>query len=248
VLFRSPTGEQSQAQIEAFEDTWHWNATAEQAFDEVMVSGNTRAAEMLRALRSFLGENDMSAYIAMMSVRMLELRRVLRPDGSLALHCDTTASHYLRIVLDSVFGPKAFANEIIWKRTTSHNDAKNQFPDVSDHILFYAMGDKRTFNRQYVAYGEDYLASKYRHKDAAGRVYRLSDLRSPSPRPNLTYDYKGHKPHPNGWAVSQTLMAELDAKGLLEFPRKEGGRIQMRDTWMSGKACRSPACGMTYRR
>ena len=109
VLFRAPTGEQSQAQIEAFEDTWHWNDAAEQAFDEVMRSGNTDAAEMLRAMRSFLKENDMMAYLTMMAVRLIELHRVLKPTGSLYLHCDPTASHYLKILLDAVFGPKSFS-------------------------------------------------------------------------------------------------------------------------------------------
>lgn len=115
MLFRAPTGEQSQAQIEAFEDTWHWNEAAERAFDEVINFGNTDAAEMLRAMRSFLKENDMMAYLAMMAVRLLELHRVLKPTGSLYLHCDPTASHYLKILLDAVFGPARFSNEIVWK-------------------------------------------------------------------------------------------------------------------------------------
>ena len=114
VLFKAPTGEQSQAQIEAFEDSWHWNASAEDAFDEVIKSGNTDAAEMLRAMRSFLKENDMMAYLAMMAVRLLELHRVLKPTGSLYLHCDPTASHYLKILLDGIFGPTNFRSEIIW--------------------------------------------------------------------------------------------------------------------------------------
>jgi site-specific DNA-methyltransferase (adenine-specific) len=104
VLFRAPEGHQSQAQIEAFDDTWHWNAPAERAFDEVIQSGNSDAAEMLRAMRSFLKENDMMAYLSMMAVRLLELHRVLKPTGSLYLHCDPTASHYLKIFLDAVFG------------------------------------------------------------------------------------------------------------------------------------------------
>ncbi|MFQ5914967.1 MAG: DNA methyltransferase, partial [Nitrospinota bacterium] len=98
ILFRAPSGEQSKAQIEAFEDTWHWTNEAEGAFDEVMASGNTNAAEMLRSMRSFLGENDMMAYLTMMAVRLLELHRVLKPTGSLYLHCDPTASHYLKIL------------------------------------------------------------------------------------------------------------------------------------------------------
>jgi len=108
VLFRSPAGAGSQAQIEAFEDTWHWGQEAESAFDGVMRSGNTNAADLLRAMRSFLGENDMMAYLAMMAVRLLELRRVLKPTGSLYLHCDTTAGHYLKLLLDSAFGIENF--------------------------------------------------------------------------------------------------------------------------------------------
>jgi len=97
VLFKITAGENSTAQIEAFEDTWHWGDEAELAFDGVMTSGNSDAAEMLRAMRSFLKENDLMAYITMMAVRLLELRRVLKPTGSLYLHCDPTAGHYLKI-------------------------------------------------------------------------------------------------------------------------------------------------------
>ncbi len=228
VLFRSPAGAGSQAQIEAFEDTWHWGQEAESAFDGVMRSGNTAAADLLRAMRGFLGENDMMAYLAMMAVRLIELHRVLKETGSLYLHCDPTASHYLKLLLDAVFGPTNFRNEIVWKRTTAHNDARRRFADVSDSILFYARSDRAVFNRVFAKHDDAYLLSKYRYKDPQGRRYRLSDLRSPSPRPNLTYDYKGFKPHPNGWAVSRERMAEMDAAGLLEFPRKPDGRIQYR--------------------
>src|SRR6266487_1129612 len=148
VLFKAPTGEQSQAQIEAFEDTWHWNENAERAFDEVMICGNTDVAEMLRAMRSFLKENDMMAYLTMMAVRLLELHRVLKPTGSLYLHCDPTASHYLKILLDAIFRADNFRNEVIWKRTRAHNDAKlTRFGAVHDIIFFYSKSRKRAFNR-----------------------------------------------------------------------------------------------------
>ena len=113
VLFKSPDGKQSQSQIEAFEDTWHWTDAAEEAFDDVMRSGHSDAAKMLRAMRSMLKENDMMAYLAMMAVRLIELHRVLKPTGSLYLHCDPTASHYLKILLDAVFGLGALRNEVI---------------------------------------------------------------------------------------------------------------------------------------
>ncbi len=118
VLFKSPAGKAADAQIEAFEDTWHWGEQAERAFAEVLASPSTQAAELLRAMRSFLGENDMMAYLAMMAVRLIELHRVLKPTGSLYLHCDPTASHYLKILLDAIFGQRHFLNEIIWQRTT----------------------------------------------------------------------------------------------------------------------------------
>ena len=127
VLFRAPTGEQSKAQIAAFEDTWHWNQAAEEAFDEVLASGNTDAAEMLRAMRSFLKENDMMAYLTMMAIRLIELSRVLKQTGSMYLHCDPTASHYLRILLDSIFGAKHFVNEIIWHYKTYQGQTHRYF-------------------------------------------------------------------------------------------------------------------------
>ena len=108
VLFRSPAGKQSPAQVEAFEDTWHWTEEAEKAFDEVMTSGNTDAAEMLRAMRFFLKENDLMAYLAMMAIRLVELHRVLKPTGSIYLHCDPTASHYLKLVMDAIFEARNF--------------------------------------------------------------------------------------------------------------------------------------------
>ncbi|MGH9548281.1 MAG: DNA methyltransferase, partial [Terriglobales bacterium] len=104
VLFRTPKGHESEAQIEAFDDTWHWGKNAEAAFAELMHQPNTAVAEVVRALRSVLGENDMMAYLAMMAIRLIELHRVLKTNGSLYLHCDPTASHYLKIVLDRVFG------------------------------------------------------------------------------------------------------------------------------------------------
>ena len=173
VLFRAPTGEQSHAQIEAFEDTWHWGDSAEHAFDEVMKSGNTDAAELLRAMRSFLKENDMMAYLTMLAVRLLELHRVLKETGSLYLHCDPTASHYLKLLLDSIFGPTQFTSEITWQRTNVHSDAKRWSP-VADTLLFYAKGVSFVWNSIRLPHSEEYLSSKYRHSDADGRVTNLT--------------------------------------------------------------------------
>src|SRR5205807_8596472 len=124
LLFRSPKGQQSEAQITAFEDSWHWGEQAESEFHELLHQSNTAVAEMMKALRGFLGENDMMAYLTMMANRLLELQRVLKPTGSLYLHCDPTASHYLKVVLDGVFGAEKFRTEISWRRQSAHSDAK----------------------------------------------------------------------------------------------------------------------------
>jgi site-specific DNA-methyltransferase (adenine-specific) len=124
VLFKNKSGDQSAAQIEAFDDTWEWGNEAEAAFQDVRRSGHTDAAGMLEAMRSFLGTNDMMAYLAMMAVRLVELHRVLKPTGSLYLHCDPTASHYLKILLDAVFGADNYRAEIAWKRTNARGTPK----------------------------------------------------------------------------------------------------------------------------
>ncbi len=145
ILFKSKMGDGSDAQIEAFEDTWHWNDHAEDAFDQVIRSGNTAAAELLRAMRSFLGENDMMAYLSMMAIRLIELHRVLKPTGSLYLHCDPTASHYLKLLLDGVFGPERFLNELVWRRTGSHSPRRSYGP-IHDTILAYTKSPQYRFN------------------------------------------------------------------------------------------------------
>lgn len=160
LLFQTPTGQLSQAQVEAFKDTWHWDKSAENAFDDVMASGNTKVAEMLRAFRSFLGMNDMMAYLAMMAVRMLELHRVLKPTGSLYLHCDPTASHYLKVLVDAVFEPVNFRNEIIWRRTGSHN-TRRRFGPIHDTLLFYSKSNRYTFNIVKRPYMKGHVAQRY---------------------------------------------------------------------------------------
>jgi len=224
LLFKAPDGHQSQAQIEAFGDSWHWNEPAEQAFDEVMQSGNSNAAEMLRAMRSFLKENDMMAYLTMMAVRLIELHRVLKPTGSLYLHCDPTASHYLKILLDAVFGFDAFQNEITWKRTTTHSDSKT-WSRVADKIFFYSKSDCFTWNTPREKHSEKYVADKYKHDDGDGRIFRLDNMLSPNFRPNMVYEWKGFSPPAIGWRYQKETMAKLDAEGRIWYPRKKDGSL-----------------------
>lgn len=227
VLFEEHDGTRAASQIKAFEDTWHWDESAARAFDEVVEAGG-RPSQAMQAFRTFLAETDMLAYLAMMAPRLVELRRVLKPTGSLYLHCDPTASHYLKMLLDAVFGAEGYRNEIVWKRTSGHSDARRQFGDQTDNILFYANGAEAVFNPQWVPYSESYIESHYSNVERDGRRFTTRDLRSPHPRPNLTYDYKGYKPHPNGWSVSLQRMQELDAAGLLYFPKNRTGRIRIK--------------------
>ena len=229
VLFKSPDGKQSQSQIEAFEDTWHWTDAAEAAFDDVMRSGHSDAAEMLRAMRSMLKVNDMMAYLAMMAVRLIELHRVLKPTGSLYLHCDPTASHYLKMLLDAVFGVKNYRNEIIWKRKTGRgttNKAPTRYGVQTDCILFYTKSSQYEFKNPVKPLRQEYIDSFYRFRDPDGRRFRIDNLASPSHRPNLKFEYKGYKPPEKGWAISLETMKKWDAEGRLYFPKKEDGRIQ----------------------
>ena len=193
VLFKGPTGRDSAAQIEAFDDTWHWGEAAERAHAEVLRSPYGSAAEMLRAMRAFLGDNDMMAYLAMMAVRMLELHRVLKPTGSLYLHCDPTASHYLKVLLDAVFGAKNFRNEIIWLRAQPKGHAFTRFASSHDVILKFSKDvGLATWNPIYAAYEEDRVHKQYSLRDETGRRYQLTSLLNPNlNRPNLTYEFLG---------------------------------------------------------
>jgi len=213
VLFKSPAGDNSQAQIEAFDDTWHWTIAAERAFDEVISSGNSDAAEMLRAMRAFLKENDMMAYLAMMAVRMLELHRVLKPTGSLYLHCDPTASHYLKILLDAVFGNYCFGNEIIWKRQNAKGLAFTRFARNHDVILRFTKSQNWTWNPQYTGHDPEYIKQFYKYRDPDGRVYRLADLTNPNKnRPNLTYEFLGVT---RVWRWTKDRMLEAYDNGII---------------------------------
>jgi adenine specific DNA methylase Mod len=228
VLFRSPTGGSSQAQIEAFEDTWHWGREAEDAFDQVMRSGNTNAADMLRAVRSFLGDNDMMAYLAMMAVRLLELHRVLKPTGSLYLHCDPTASHYLKLILDGVFGPHHFRNEIIWKRTTAHSSAK-RFSPIHDVIFYYSKSDRLVWNAIRTDYEPAYLDKYYRFDDGDGRLFWRDNICAAGVRHGESgKPWRGIDPGAKGmhWKFTVQRLDELDAEGRVYWPPKPGSMPQ----------------------
>ncbi|ROU02487.1 site-specific DNA-methyltransferase [Histidinibacterium lentulum] len=220
VLFRGPKGNESTAQIEAFDDTWHWSDSAEEAFQEVRRSNNAAAATMLTAMRQFLGENDMMAYLAMMAVRLLELHRVLKPTGSLYLHCDPTASHYLKILLDAVFGAKHFSQEIVWRRTNSHNFKAKNFHSSHDIILYYRKGLKFTYNPQYGPYSEAQL-SRFK-KDSNGRLYKAENMTVVSTSASRKFTWRGTTPPDNrAWGASYEQLEEWWSEGRI-LKRKDG--------------------------
>lgn len=198
VLFADESGRESEAQITAFQDTWHWNQTAENTLYALSTGPNDAVATMIVAMRDFIGANQMMAYLVMMTARLVELHRVLKPTGSLYLHCDPTASHYLKVILDTIFGPENFRNEIIWQRTTAKSNTTRQLPTNHDVIYCYQKSENVTWNNDaaFSPYDEsnleDKTAQKYRYRDENGRLYRLDNLISPNPdRPNLIYEFLG---------------------------------------------------------
>ena len=230
VLFKEKSGEHSHAQITAFEDTWEWGPEAEETYYETIQAGG-RISDFLQAFRTLLGPSDMMAYLVMMAPRLQQLHRVLKPTGSIYLHCDPTASHYLKLLMDAVFSPEAYRSEIVWKRTSAHGDASRKFAAVHDVLLYYVKANAAVRNQLHIPYSQAYIAEHFVHTDPDGRKFRRVNLRSPNPRPNLTYDYhasngRTYRPHQNGWAVSLDVMQQLDRESRLFFPAKEDGRLR----------------------
>lgn len=187
----TPAGGEPPPRVEAFEDSWHWDARAQDAFAEAVASSHASVAVMLRALRAVLRENDMMAYLAMMALRLMEMDRVLKRTGTLYLHCDPTASHYLKILLDAIFGTVGYRNELVWKRSNPKSHVSANFPACTDTILRYCKGPGAVYRQPYEAHDPHYVARAYRYRDDNG-VYRLLPLLNPNDdRPNLTYEFLG---------------------------------------------------------
>ena len=232
MLFKQVDGTPVSAQIKAFGDTWEWSLEAELAYKEILESGGD-VSRALRSFRELLGPSNMLAYLAMMAPRLLELRRVLRPTGSIYLHCDQTASHYLKLLMDGIFGPERFLNEINWKRTYAHGNAGRNFASVTDVILFYSKGPTYTWNQVYTPMEAEYIKRRFTGHDADGRRWQSVTLRNPSPRPNLRYAYnatngKTYEPHPNGWAVGIERMTKYDREHRLHYPARVGGQLRLK--------------------
>lgn len=240
VLFQKPREDDSSAQAGAFLDTWRWGHEAELSYNEIMRRGGG-IAKLIDALKSALGESDMMAYLVMMAVRLDAMRAKLKPTGSLYLHCDPTASHYLKVILDEVFGRRNFRNEIVWKRTSAHSAAK-RWGDVHDVILFYSASDDYTWNKIYTPYDEGYL-KRYKKVLPDGRPWTDDNLTAPGTRNGASGEsWRGFNPTDKGnhWKVSASTVAALigedkakalstigkldvlDRQGLIHWPESGG--------------------------
>jgi len=220
VLFHQPTGAATEASIEAFDDTWKWGEASKHALLDIAGGTNQPLKVMMEAMHSGIGENPMMAYLAMMAVRLVELHRVLKDTGSLYLHCDPTASHYLKLVLDAVFGAENFINEIAWKRSDAHNDSRQgarHFGRVHDTIFFYTKTKDYGWNTQHLPLPTKTADSWYRNVDENGRRYNKADLTAAKPGGNVSY----------GWPIK----------------REEGGSVWLADLEDEYK---NPKAGWVY--
>lgn len=223
VIFQDKTGKRAASQIQAFEDTWQWTNEAQSIFDELL-SGDYPVGlkDMIKAFREYMGPTEMMAYIIMMAIRLFELHRVLKRTGRLYLHCDPTASHYLKILLDQIFGIKAFKNEIIWKRTQPKGHAYTRFPSSHDVLLFYAKGKSTRFQTQFKPHDPEYVEKFYKYtEEKTGRKYRLGDLTNPNKdRPNLTYEFPPGSGTIRVWRWTKERMTKAWKEGRVVLPQK----------------------------
>ena len=221
VLFAEQDGSRAAAQIKAFEDTWRWDSAAVLAYHQIVELGG-RVSEAMQAFHMILGDSDMLAYLAMMAPRLVQMRRVLKPTGSIYLHCDSTASHYLKILMDAVFGPDGFTNEIVWRRYGTHNDVgqgSRHYGRVHDILLFYTRGPKVTWNQVFTPLDPKYIEQTYRYiEPGTGRRFTTTPLTGPggAAKGNPVFEWKGHM---RAWRYNRATMERLDHEGRLYYSR-----------------------------
>jgi|WetSurMetagenome_2_1015567.scaffolds.fasta_scaffold51349_1 site-specific DNA-methyltransferase (adenine-specific) len=224
VLFRDESGHDSESQIVAFDDTWHWGDSAEQTYHDLVNDAPAHVGGMIGALRQFIGTNQMMAYLVMMAARLVELHRVLKPTGSLYLHCDPTASHYLKLVMDTVFGPEQFRNEITWLRHNARSTT-GRWPRIHDVLFFYSKGQEFTFRPLQVTAS----ANKIPHTlitGPEGHKYQTYELTAPgvTKEGESGQDWRGYDPSKMGrhWANSHATLDAWDAQGFIHWPSNRG--------------------------
>ena len=241
VLFKERTGEESPAQIRAFTDTWEWTQETERTYEQdIILHPGTPAAvkDMMAAFRQFIGRNAMMAYLVMMTPRLVELRRVLKPTGSLYLHCDPTASHYLKIALDTVFGKDKFRNEIVWRRTGTHNKV-SRFAPIHDTVIFYSRSDSYVWKNLVRPYMKGHVDEYFVQDDKGWRTNYYGNVLTGSGTRNGESGkaWKGFDPTAKGrhWAIPKKLLEEVgeDLSGLSQHQKLdrlyESGYIKIVD-------------------
>lgn len=236
------TDDEAAAQIEAFEDTWKWTHATDEQLDDFLEGGPGRAVDAITAFLSMLGKNDAMAYLVNMAPRLVELHRVLKKTGSLYLHCDPTMSHYLKVLLDSIFDVRNFRSEVIWKRTGAHGSAKRYAP-LHDVILMYAKSSDGVWNQTYGPYDEDYLTQKFSKVDDEGRRFQDISLTGPDVRTGDSgKPWRGIDPTAKNrhWAIpkyletqgvitagtTQERLDQLDTAGRIYWTAKGGPRLK----------------------
>jgi DNA modification methylase len=240
VLFKGPDGAGATAQIRAIEDTWRWNDATREALRDLRATAPETVRELVDSLIRVLGENDVTAYLVMMAPRLVELHRVMKPTASLYLHCDPTASHYLKVVLDAIFGGRAFRNEIVWKRSAAHSDAKQgarQFGRVHDVILFYGKSEAAPFHAQWMPYDDEYVRTHYSNvEEETGRRFQKDNLTASKPGGDTSYEWNGVRP-PRGryWAYSRADMEQFEREGRLVYSPSGMPRYKRYLDEMSGR-------------
>jgi site-specific DNA-methyltransferase (adenine-specific) len=213
VLFKDESGLASDAQISVFDDSWHWGNSAQETYEDILKNGSDNISKMINALYQFIDKNQMMAYLVMMTARLIELRRVLKQTGSLYLHCDPISSHYLKIILDTIFSPINFRNEISWKRSNPKSNTSNNFANCRDIILRYSKSEQTKFNKTYTDHNPEYIEKAYRYIDKNGKKYRLLPLLNPNDdRPHLTYEFLGIK---RVWRWTKERMQKAYENGLV---------------------------------
>ncbi|MGI0015277.1 MAG: site-specific DNA-methyltransferase [Nitrososphaera sp.] len=231
LIYKQMTGLPVPEQEEAFCDAWELDPEKEEMARRMPIVLRDYGVDeslvlfwqaWITALRNT--QPRLLAYLIYMTYRLFEMRRLLRPTGSIYLHCDPTASHYIKVILDGVFGHQNFRNEIIWKRTSAHSSAKRYGP-IHDILLFYSKSDVFTWNRQYQSYDQNYLASHYRNKDEDGRAFTLSDLTAAGTRQGSSgRPWRGFDPASKGnhWKFTIENLERLDNEGRIYWPLKGG--------------------------
>ncbi len=253
VLFKAESGADSQAQITAFEDTWHWGETAEETYRDLITDAPEKVSTAIEALLNLIDRNQMMAYLVMMTARLVELRRVLKSTGSLYLHCDPTASHYLKIVLDAIFGVENFRNEVVWKRTSAHDLSAKQWSAIHDIVLMYSRSSEWCWNVTYMDYDEEYKRTGFRYSDEkgqysadaitggkAGGAEAYQPWRGRSPSSGRAWALPGYSRFPN-WLHEKLPVEEawdklgihskldlLDELGMIHWPAKANGQPRLK--------------------